>query len=165
MLFLSLPYQGIIDYTGMETPQFFLVCRQSKIFQELFTPTLNWITVGVQYMSSTPLILHAGLNHQLRRMQMKRIMKNDENQGQWRLFWSGTQKLNFRKIHLHMLAKAPIYTLSRCKAPKTPQVAGYKHTKKTNRLFHGTNRALTLTSAIILLTQVLMQKFPLLCDL
>ena len=86
MLFLSLPYQGIIDYTGMETPQFFLVCRQSKIFQELFTPTLNWITVGVQYMSSTPLILHAGLNHQLRRMQMKRIMKNDENQGQWRLF-------------------------------------------------------------------------------
>ena len=39
-----------------------------------------------------------------------------------------------RNIHLCQ-EKAPIYKLSRSKAPKTQQICGYRNTRKTNELF------------------------------
>ena len=35
----------------------------------MFTPTVNWIAVSVQYVSFDPVILHAWQNDQLLRMQ------------------------------------------------------------------------------------------------
>ena len=49
----------------------------AKIFKELFTSTLNG--KGVQYVSSTPVVLHAGLYDQLRRMQINETIRNEEN--------------------------------------------------------------------------------------
>ena len=43
---------------------------------------------------------------------------------------------------------------SHSKAPKTQQVAGYKHKRKNSGLFDGTKRVLTLASTIILLTHL-----------
>ena len=54
----------------------------AKIFEELFTPTLNGIAVSVWYVSSTQDILHAGLNNQLRRTQIKNTIRNEENRRQ-----------------------------------------------------------------------------------
>ena len=51
----------------------------TNIFQELFIPTLNGIAVSDQYVSFTPIVLHAGLNDQLRRMQTNKTLRNDEN--------------------------------------------------------------------------------------
>ena len=34
-----------------------------------------------------------------------------------------------------MIEKAPIYRLSRSKAPKTQQICHYRHTRKTSELF------------------------------
>ena len=45
------------------------------------------------------------------------------------------------------------------KAPKTQQVTGRKHIKKTSGLFYGTKRALTLAPEIILITSAPLQKF------
>ena len=48
----------------------------AKIFEELFTLNLNKIAVNVWYVSSTtPVVLHAGLNDQLGRMQMNKQYK------------------------------------------------------------------------------------------
>ena len=56
-----------------------------------------------------------------------------------------------RNIHLCQ-EKAPIYRLSRSKAPKTQQTYGYKHTRQTSWLFNDTARAPTLDPEIILQT-------------
>ena len=42
--------------------EFFSYANKGKDFQELFAPTLNGKAVSVYYVSSTPVILHAGLN-------------------------------------------------------------------------------------------------------
>ena len=39
----------------------------AKTFEQLVTPTSNGIAVSVRYVSSTPVILDAGLNDRLRR--------------------------------------------------------------------------------------------------
>ena len=57
--------------------------------------------------------------------------------------------------------KEPIYKLSRRKALKTQQIWHYKHTRKTSEPFCCASLASALTPAIILLTQVSLQKFPL----
>ena len=54
----------------------------AKTFEELFTPTLKGIAVSVQYVSSTPVVLHAGLADQLRRMQANEMVRNEENRRQ-----------------------------------------------------------------------------------
>ena len=46
---------------------FFSHAGTGKDFEELFTLTLNGIVVSVWYVSSTPVVLHAKLNDQLRR--------------------------------------------------------------------------------------------------
>ena len=51
--------------------------------------------------------------------------------------------------------KAPVYRLSRSKAPKTQQIQ-----EKPVNFFYCSTRASTLVSAITLLTQVPLQKFP-----
>ena len=52
------------DYTGMETRQIFSrMLTMAKTFEEL-----NGIVVSVWCVSFPPLVLHAGLNDQLRRM-------------------------------------------------------------------------------------------------
>ena len=56
--------------------------------------------------------------------------------------------------------KAPVYRLSRSKAPKTQQICHYRYTRKTGELFCLSARGSTLASAITLLTQVPLQKFP-----
>ena len=153
----------------------------AKTFEKLLTPTLNKITVSVLYGSSTPLVLYAGLNNQLWRMQIKKMKEkrkkpktvtlfpkwniNIKIQSQsWQCTWYMLQwstQAN-RKIHL-CKRKTPINKLSRNKAPKTKQVVVYKHERKTYGLFYGTKRApASLASEIILLTYVPLQKFPLL---
>ena len=143
-------------YTGKAT-------WQNLIFEELFTPTLNWRAISVQYVSSMPVVLHAGLKDQLRRTQINKVTRNKKTEDsdafardnksfiymfQWSL------QVN-RKIHL-CHRNEPIYMSSRRKARKTQQVAGYKHKRKTSGLF--TKRTLTLVSAIMV-TQVPLQKF------
>ena len=55
-------------YTGVETWQIFSrMPVTAKIFEESFTPTLNRVAVRVQYVSSTSVVLDAGLNDYLRR--------------------------------------------------------------------------------------------------
>ena len=61
--------------------------------------------------------------------------------------------------------KAPINMLSRSKAPKIQQVAVTDMHEKPMDFFYGTARALTLASAIILLTWIPLQQFPFLCNL
>ena len=64
----------------METRQIFSrILAMAKTFEKLFTHILNRIAVRVLYVSSTPLIQHAGLNDQLRRMQIKKMIRNIEN--------------------------------------------------------------------------------------
>ena len=50
----------------------------AKIFEELFIPTLNGIAGSVRYVSSTPVVLNAGLN-KLRRMKITKTVRNEEN--------------------------------------------------------------------------------------
>ena len=50
-----------------------------------------------------------------------------------------------RKIPLWQ-KKAPIYKLSRSKAPTTQQICHYKHARKTTRLFYCTTGALIFSS-------------------
>ena len=52
------------------------------------------------------------------------------------------------KIHLWK-SKAPIYNLSRNKAPKTQLIEFYNHPKKTSDLLVGKNRDATLAPAKI----------------
>ena len=59
-----------------------------------------------------------------------------------------------------MVGKAPIYKLSHRKAPKRQQIRHYRHTTKAGEFFLLFNTV--LVSAITLLTQVPLQKFPLL---
>ena len=55
-------------YTGTETQQTFSrMLTMAKIFEELFTLTCNGLANIVWYVSSTAVVLHAGLNDQLRR--------------------------------------------------------------------------------------------------
>ena len=63
-------------YRNENSANFFLYADNGRIFKELFTPNLNGIAVSVQYVSSRPLILDAGSNDQLWRMQIKEIIKN-----------------------------------------------------------------------------------------
>ena len=51
------------------------------------------------------------------------------------------QAINYIYITMHK-QKASINMFSRSKASKTQQVAGYKHKKKTSRLFMVPNRGL-----------------------
>ena len=44
----------------------------AKTFEELFASTWNGIAVNVWYVSCTPVVLHAGLNDQLRRMLIRK---------------------------------------------------------------------------------------------
>ena len=46
----------------------------AKIFEELFTPTLNGIAVSILYLPFTLVVLHAGLNDQLRRRKQTKPM-------------------------------------------------------------------------------------------
>ena len=56
--------QGIIDSTRTETRQTFSrMFVIAKYFEELLAITLNGITVNVQYVFSTPVILGAILNY------------------------------------------------------------------------------------------------------
>ena len=48
----------------------------AKIFEELLTTTLNKIAISVWYVSAKPVVLHAGLDDQLRRMQMTEKIRN-----------------------------------------------------------------------------------------
>ena len=76
-------YQGIIDSTGTETRHFFSSVRtMAKSFKECFTTTLNGIAVNVQYVSSTPVVLRAGLNDLLQRMQINELIRNEETRRQ-----------------------------------------------------------------------------------
>ena len=64
-------------YTGMETWQIFsCILTMAKIFEELLTTTLNKIAISVWYVSAKPVVLHAGLDDQLRRMQMTEKIRN-----------------------------------------------------------------------------------------
>ena len=90
--------QEVLDYTGTETwKAFSRMLTMAKIFEELFTPTLNGIAVSVWHVSCTPVVLHAGLNDKLWRMQINRKISNEESRRQCRLFRSGTQTLNSRR--------------------------------------------------------------------
>ena len=57
---------------------FFHKLAIAETFEELFIPTLNRIVADVQYVPSTPVILYARLNDQLRRMQTNMMMKNEK---------------------------------------------------------------------------------------
>ena len=66
-----IPYQAIIYYTTTDTRKTFsCMLTIAKTFKELFTLNLNGTVVSVQYVSSTPVVLHTGLTDQLRRMQI-----------------------------------------------------------------------------------------------
>ena len=45
-------------------PIFSLMLTMAKTFEELFIPNLNGIGVSVPYVSSMPVVLHAGLSNQ-----------------------------------------------------------------------------------------------------
>ena len=84
-------------------------------------------------------------------------MRNEWKRRQWRFFWSETQTFkscrsidyarNNKSImcsndlcrpiekYIYVSEKAPICKLSRSKEPKTQQTCGYRHTRKTSRLF------------------------------
>ena len=87
----------------------------AKTFEELFTPTLKGIAVSVQYVSSTPVVLHAGLADQLRRMQANEMVRNEENRRQWHLFRGGTQaisscrSLDYARVNKSMIYVSMIY--------------------------------------------------------
>ena len=63
------------------------------------------------------------------------------------------------KIHLHQQKKTPIYKLSHSKTPKCNKFSVTDIQENPLKFFHGTARAPTLAPEIILLTQVLLQKF------
>ena len=104
--------------------------------------------------------LHAGLTDRSRQMQIsdaftivKRIHVNPV----------ASQALTTSKSIIYMLQrdeqKAPIYKLSRSKAPETQQIEGCKHQRKTSGPSYSTRRAFTFAPAITLPIEVPSQKF------
>ena len=65
------------SYTGTETPKIFSRVV-AKILKELSTPTLNGIVVSTWCVSSAPVIRDAGLNDQLRHMQLNKTRKAED---------------------------------------------------------------------------------------
>ena len=63
--------QGIIDSTGTDTWQIFLlyVCKNKFFLKSCLTltPSFIGVDVSVRYVSSTPVVLDARLNKPLRR--------------------------------------------------------------------------------------------------
>ena len=51
----------------------------AKVFKDLSILALNEIGFSDQYVSSTPVVLHAGLNDLLRRMPIAMTIKNEES--------------------------------------------------------------------------------------
>ena len=59
--------QGIIDFTGIKTCQYYFTFRRwQRVFKSCLPRTLNGIAVKIQYVSSILVVLHTGLNYQSR---------------------------------------------------------------------------------------------------
>ena len=157
--------------------RFFFVCWQWQQFlKELFAPTLNGIAVSVWHGLFTPVVLHAGLNDHLRRMQTNEMIWNEEN---WRMcwlfkveheHWNPVASLDYErvtksdiyvtmKINLYkpiknasLLAKKhPFTSYSTAKHRKRSRLRVTSITEKTSGVVGGTKRALALTALITLL--------------
>ena len=68
--------------TERKLGNFFSYADSGKDFRKVVCPTLNEIAVDVWYVSSTSVVLHAGLNGQLWRMQTNEMIRNEENRRQ-----------------------------------------------------------------------------------
>ena len=69
--------QGIVDYTGTETRQFFFcVYCYEKI---VVCPYVKWNTVSSLHASSTPVVPRPGLNNQSRKNKMAKNKKPEKN--------------------------------------------------------------------------------------
>ena len=106
------------------------------IKKELFAPSLNGIPISCQYVSSTNVTPHPGLNDLSRHAQIER---NKETRRTWHAFPKvehrhGNSVASFYYAHVNKSIsiyvaiheqRAPINMLSRSKTPKTHQVEGF----------------------------------------
>ena len=115
----------------------------AKIFQELFTPTLNRIAVSVQYASSTPVVIQAGLNYQL---QPTNKTTRDENFSDSEAFFEANINMTFQVLTVHTLTllyysllqyiiyvttRAAKSTHQQANPQKTQQVEGFTYARIT----------------------------------
>ena len=108
----------------------------------MLTPILIETTVSIQYVSSTPVVIAAVLNNQLRHIQIHKMMRHEKNRRQQSLFQSEHKHDNpvlcldcvCAKISVIYVTtrsvKPPISSLFYNKTPKTQQVV-----KKANEFF------------------------------
>ena len=149
----------------------------------MFASTLNGITATVRCVSSMMVVLNAKLTWLIAAQVIKKGSEKRRSptrvpfllvekhkhltsiavltvHAKKSLLYTFQRSMQANKNINLWYEKAPIYKLSRRKAPKTQQVFHYKHTRKTSGLFHCSTRASILVSTIIWLTQVPLQKFP-----
>ena len=152
--------QGIIDMNrnGNSAIVFSYVCNGKKI-KELFSSTLDRIPITVRCVSSIIVVLGVKFAYCLRRTKKKKNYGENRRSPTTVPCFASWDTLTFnfncslhsaRKTSLLYIfqrsmqankninlwyEKAPIYRLSRDKAPKTQQICHYRHARKTRELF------------------------------
>ena len=106
----------------------------------MLNSTLNGIAVIDQYVSSTPVVLHARLNDHLRWVQINKVRKKPKTVTPFPKWNKPVARSDYDIRDNAMSEKHQSNMLSCSKAPKSQQVEHWKHLKKIQWRYVGTGK-------------------------